>query len=225
MFTIFEVYNNISYNPCMKTDFGYSCFIKEPGVLFDSGAHGDILLYNLNSLGISVDQIKYFVLSHDHWDHNGGISSILDENPDVVCYCPPGTSSETKSLLEKGSECISTEGWQELSDGAFLTGPVEGVFSGSSIYEQSLVLKSERGLFLVTGCSHPHVSQIIRKVREMGDVFGVIGGLHDVDEDDIRSLKGLDYISPSHCTTEVEAIAREFGDKFHRSGAGFIHRI
>ncbi|WP_048148477.1 MBL fold metallo-hydrolase [Methanolacinia paynteri] len=225
MYTIFEIYNNIPYNPELNVDFGYSCFVKEPGILFDAGAKGDVLLCNLERLGISLDRIRSLVLSHDHWDHNGGIKAVLDENPEITCYCPKGTSAETISALERGAGCVVTEGWHEISPGIFLTGPIESVFSGTSIYEQSLVLDSGKGLFLITGCSHPHISRILDCVRERGPVTGVIGGFHDVDEADIRSLEGLDYISPSHCTTAIEAIAGEFGDKFIRSGAGFIHRI
>lgn len=225
MFTVLEVYNNIPYDPDIKADFGYSCFIKEPGVLFDSGAHGDILLYNLNRLGISVDQINYFVLSHDHWDHNGGIGALLDENPNIISYCPPDTSEETRMILSRGAGCFSTHGWLELSPGVFLTGPVEGSYAEKKITEQSIVLENEKGLFLITGCSHPHISKILGYVKNKGDVFGVVGGFHDVNEEDVRSLEGLEYLSPSHCTTAIEAIAEEFGENFVRSGAGFIHRI
>jgi 7,8-dihydropterin-6-yl-methyl-4-(beta-D-ribofuranosyl)aminobenzene 5'-phosphate synthase len=225
MYTIFEIYNNISFNPEIITDFGYSCFIEEPGILFDTGAKGDILLDNLRSLGISADRIRCLVLSHDHWDHNGGITAVLDENPKITCYCPRGTSSETVSALDKGAGCVVTEGWYEISPGIFLTGPIECVYSGAKLCEQSLVLDLGGGYFVIAGCSHPHISRILSYVGEKGQVFGVMGGFHDVDEDDIGSLDGLDYISPSHCTTAIEAISEKFGDKFVRSGAGFIHRI
>ncbi|MBN1431679.1 MAG: MBL fold metallo-hydrolase [Methanomicrobiaceae archaeon] len=225
MFSIYEVYNNIPYNADVEPDFGYSCFIKEPGVLFDAGAKGDVLLKNMEVLGISPEQVVHFVLSHDHWDHNGGIKAVLGENPDIMCYCPPDTSSETRSILEMGAGCISVNGWQELSPGVSLTGPVEGIFSGKSIIEQSLVLESKNGLFLVTGCSHPHISKIVAHVRTKGELFGVMGGFHDVDRADINSLEGIEYLAPSHCTTAIEEINAEFPEKFHRCGAGFIHRI
>lgn len=225
MFTIYEIYNNIPSDPKVKTDFGYSCFIEEPGVLFDAGSKGEVLLDNMKKLGISADQVRYFVLSHDHWDHNGGIGAVLDENPEIICYCPPDTSAETRSVLEKGAGCIVAEDWLELSPGVFLTGPVEGIHSDSRIYEQSVVLECEKGLFLITGCSHPHISRIAAHVRERGKIFGVMGGFHDVDEADISSLEGVEYLAPSHCTTALEDIAARFPDTFHRSGAGFIHRI
>lgn len=225
MFSVYEVYNNIPFDSEVKTDFGYSCFIEEAGILFDAGAKGDVLLYNLNKLGIDPEKIRCFILSHDHWDHNGGIGAVLDQNPDIVCYCPPDTSGDTRSVLERGADCITADDWLELSAGVFLTGPVGGKFSGKKIYEQSLVLEEENGLFLIAGCSHPHISRILEHVRKRGNVFGVMGGFHDVNEADIESLEGMDYIAPSHCTTAIEDIAERSGDKFHRCGAGYIHRI
>lgn len=225
MFSIYEIYNNISCSPGVKTDFGYSCYIAEAGVLFDSGARGEILLENLRSMGISPSQIKYFVLSHDHWDHNGGIGALLDENPGITSFYPPGTSDKTVSVLKRGSGCVCVEKRTEIAPGVFSTGPVEGMFSGEKIIEQSLVLDLPGSLFVVAGCSHPHISKILSVVRKWGEVSGVIGGFHDVDSEDVESLKGLKYIAPSHCTDPLETIETAYPREFLRCGAGYVHRV
>ncbi len=225
MYTVYEVYNNIPYDPDVKTDFGYSCFIEEAGVLFDAGSKGDILLDNLEKLGISVDKIRHLVLSHDHWDHRGGAGAVLDKNPNIKCYYPPETSSETISILEKGADCIMVTDWLELSPGVFISGPVEGIYSGDKIFEQSIVLDTGRGYFLITGCSHPHISKIAGHVRSKGKISGIIGGFHDVDDADISSLEGIEYLAPSHCTTAIDEISDRFPGEFHPAGAGYIHRI
>lgn len=225
MYTVYEVYNNVSYDPKVKTDFGYSCFIEEPGVLFDAGSKGDILLGNLEKLEIPVDRIRHLVLSHDHWDHRGGADAVLDENPNIKCYYPPETSPETISILEKGADCIMVTDWLEISRGVFISGPVEGSYSGDKIFEQSIVLDIGKGYFLITGCSHPHISKIAGHVRSKGKISGIIGGFHDVDDADISSFEGIEYLAPSHCTTAIDEISASFPDKFHRSGAGYIHRI
>lgn len=49
----------------------------ENKILLDTGQSGDVLVHNLNTLGISLDRLRTVVISHGHYDHTGGISRIL----------------------------------------------------------------------------------------------------------------------------------------------------
>ncbi|OPX17600.1 hypothetical protein BXT86_05640 [candidate division WOR-3 bacterium 4484_100] len=51
---------------------------------------------------------------------------------------------------------------------------------GSSIKEQSLILKTARGLVVVTGCAHPGIVNILNTIRnEFSDEFFLVfGGFH-----------------------------------------------
>lgn len=64
--TITEVYNNIPCREGLTPDWGFSCLVEEAGLLFDTGERGDILLANMQALGIDPAAIRHLVLSHDH---------------------------------------------------------------------------------------------------------------------------------------------------------------
>jgi 7,8-dihydropterin-6-yl-methyl-4-(beta-D-ribofuranosyl)aminobenzene 5'-phosphate synthase len=49
----------------------------EREILLDTGQSGDVLVHNLNTLGISLDRLRAIVISHGHYDHIGGISGLL----------------------------------------------------------------------------------------------------------------------------------------------------
>jgi len=77
----------------LKSGWGFSCLVEnEKKVLFDTGWDGTILLSNLKALGINPKDIDIVVLSHDHWDHIGGLAQLLDVNPDVDVYVPSSFS-------------------------------------------------------------------------------------------------------------------------------------
>lgn len=77
--------------------------------------------------------------------------------------------------------------------------------------DSALVYKSERGIYIITGCSHSGICNIVEYAKELtGDkrVLGIIGGFHlfDVTE---RVDKTIDYLKqydlkelyPCHCTS------------------------
>ena len=53
------VYDNNPYNEILKPDWGFSCFISglEKSILFDTGTKGNILLSNMEKMGILPDNI------------------------------------------------------------------------------------------------------------------------------------------------------------------------
>lgn len=220
MFTVTEVYNNIASDSSLVSDFGFSCFIKEAGLLFDTGAKKDVLLNNLSSLGIKKSDIKAVFLSHDHWDHKGGISIIEEINPKVKTFALSSFSDETLLYLSRNSDLHIVQEQEEIMPGIFSTGAL-----GDEICEQAVAIKTEKGFFVISGCSHPHIENVLSSVRQKGRVFGLIGGLHDVTDSDIRSLAGIDYLAPSHCTKRLFDIKSTYPGSFIETGAGFIHRI
>ena len=220
MATITETYNNIPHNPGLQDAFGFSCYFHEGRLLFDTGGDGGILLKNLNYLGIDPQDIDMLVLSHDHWDHNGGLAALLEARPDLKVFMPPGISDATADLIKSGGQMVIVEDWQELIPGVFSTGPLQG-----KVTEQSLAIVVDGGYFVVSGCAHPHISQVLSAVRAHGQVQGVIGGFHDVSEEDLRSLAGIPYLSASHCTKNLEQIIAAYPDTYVKGGCGKVHNI
>src|ERR1700678_4747104 len=51
-------------------EWGFSALVEADGhrILFDTGAHEDVVLKNTRTLGVDLSTIPEIVLSHDHWD-------------------------------------------------------------------------------------------------------------------------------------------------------------
>lgn len=76
---MFIVYDHNPYEESLQTDWGFSCFVDglEKFILFDTGANGQILLSNMEKLGIQPEDIDVVVLSHAHrgsYERAGGAS-------------------------------------------------------------------------------------------------------------------------------------------------------
>ena len=52
-------------------------FLIDDKILFDTGEKGEWLLENMRFLKVSIDKIEAIVISHDHWDHWGGLWDLL----------------------------------------------------------------------------------------------------------------------------------------------------
>ncbi len=89
-----------------------------------------------------------------------------------------------------------------------------------------LGIVTDRGLVVVTGCSHVGIVNILSTITEKTGmpIYAVIGGTHLVDADERRIEKTLDafremnikLIAVSHCTGEegINRISTEFSDEF-----------
>ena len=224
------VYDNNAYRESLQTDWGFSCFIQgmEKSILFDTGSNGNILFENMEKLGIHPRDIDLVFLSHNHKDHTGGLSTLLQFNPKIEVWLPKFFPQDFKEqILTASTSLVEVEGHQEICDGAFTTGVIEGW-----IKEQSLVLDSKQGLIVVTGCAHPRLINILPKVRDMfGDnIHLVLGGFHlagfqkdEIQEviDMLNALK-IQKIGPCHCTGDkaIRMLAKEYAENFIKAGAG-----
>ena len=66
--------------------------------------------------------------------------------------------------------------------------------------DSAIVYQSEKGLFVITGCSHSGICNILeyaKKVCNDNRIYGVIGGFHLFDIDD-RLEKTIQYLSENH---------------------------
>jgi metal-dependent hydrolase (beta-lactamase superfamily II) len=58
---------------------GFSALVEEDGrrVLLDTGAHPDTVLQNARDLKIDLSDVKEVILTHNHWDHVGGLMTMI----------------------------------------------------------------------------------------------------------------------------------------------------
>ena len=85
------IYDNEVFKEDLKADWGFSCLVEAentPRILFDAGTNGSILLSNMKKLDIAPESIDEVFISHNHFDHTGGLSAFLNVNNNVKVYVP-----------------------------------------------------------------------------------------------------------------------------------------
>lgn len=208
------IYDNTTYDEDLKADWGFSCLVEVPDapkILFDTGASGGILLSNMQRLGIKPETIDEVFISHLHHDHVGGLSDFLEANSEVTIYSP----SDIRTVKLEGDKVV-IDSSREIHKGIFSTGRLDGI-------EQSLAIKSEKGLIVVVGCSHPGVGNILKAASQFGDPHALIGGLHGFKDFDL--VEDLDLVCPTHCTQFGEEIKSRYPDKVIEGGAGRVIKL
>jgi 7,8-dihydropterin-6-yl-methyl-4-(beta-D-ribofuranosyl)aminobenzene 5'-phosphate synthase len=203
------IYDNSLSREGLTIGWGFSCLIETgdtPPLLFDTGNDGVALLYNMEQLGITPENIKTVVISHAHGDHTGGLSDVLEINKHAEIYIPASSAAEIP-----GRKVTLVSKPLQISEHVFSTGELKGI-------EQSLLLKTRKGVIVVAGCSHPGVGTIINAASCHGAVYGIIGGLHGFH--DFDRLDGLSLVCPCHCTQYKSELRRLFPDQYVTCGAG-----
>lgn len=79
----------------LKAEHGLSLWIEYGGnrILFDTG-QSNALIGNAEKLGIDLTQTDAIVLSHGHYDHTGGLKSVLDIAPKTKIYLHPDATKQ-----------------------------------------------------------------------------------------------------------------------------------
>lgn len=206
--TVTIIYDNVAYMEGLRADWGFSCLVETDNVriLFDTGANGATLLYNMEKLNIYPSSIDEVFISHAHRDHTGGLNDFLEVNKRARVYLP-SSIAKTYGL----DRVVSIAEPIQIHEGVFSTGELKGI-------EQSLVVNTAKGLAVIAGCSHPGVSTILTAASRWGKVYALIGGLHGFREFEL--LRDLGLVCPCHCTQFRSGIERLHPDKHNGGGAG-----
>ena len=86
------IIDNIVFRPRLKAEHGLSLLLSTPQglILFDTG-QSSLLLENSLKSGIDLNQISKIVISHGHYDHTGGLLSILSYlKKEIEVFAIPG---------------------------------------------------------------------------------------------------------------------------------------
>ena len=224
------IYDNYDFKDGMKSDWGFSCLIEgcEKTILFDTGAKPGIFKQNFDALKIDAQNIDYVVISHDHHDHTGGLSTFLEMNSDVSVFIIESFSEKIKETIEENdSKIVYEPEIKEICENVYLSGTL-----GEKIEEQSLAINTSNGLVVITGCSHPGIIEILKHFKSSlnKEIYMVFGGFHlmrknDVEMDQIiQEMKhlGVKKCGATHCTGDhqIELFKEAFGENYVPMGVG-----
>jgi len=180
---------------------------------------------------------KYKLLEKDRYKYNGNpfeeefinINNIpikyinedmFDINKDIMIF----SNFERKNSFEKLNENFFIKQGYEYKIDTFLD-------------EIVLAIKLKGYLFVVLGCSHIGVVNILETIikRTNMPVYGIIGGTHLIEADQLRlnntinffKEKKIGILGMSHCTGEnaIREIEQEFKERFLYNNTGSIIKI
>lgn len=241
-------------------EWGYAALVEADGhrILFDTGAHPDVVLKNAKELGIDLSTVEEVVVSHDHDDHTGGLlalrQALMVKNPRAIGLVHVSDNIFTPRLKADGSDgngltparapyeamggrFVLHGGPAEIAPGVWFTGPVPRKYPETNWSDQglkirtaaglvadnlpddaALVIQTEHGLVILTGCGHAGIVNIATYATDfMHDprVYAIVGGIHLFAKSDEtvdwtgEQLKrfGVKYFLAGHCTG-IEATFR-----------------
>ena len=229
--------DNTTAEPRLGATWGFAALIERGGhtLLLDAGGDPRVLLGNVDALGTDLGRVEAIAISHAHGDHVEGVDGLVERGVRVPLYVLPSFADPFRDRFGGALTVEATSAGQELIPGVFTTG--EMVDPAARIPEQSLVIPTDSGLVIVTGCAHQGIVSIVRRAREMFDqpVYLVLGGFHLLDKSDaqvadivaeFRQL-GVRKVGATHCTGEkaISAFAAAYGADFVPVGAGRVIRL
>jgi 7,8-dihydropterin-6-yl-methyl-4-(beta-D-ribofuranosyl)aminobenzene 5'-phosphate synthase len=177
---------------------------------------------------------KYGIIERDTYKHLGNSfnKEYINENNIAIKYIKQDIYYITENIMVFTNFKRNND--FELPNKRFQIKQDEKYILDDFFDEIVLVLKSKSGLFVVVGCSHVGIVNILETIikRTGLPIYGIIGGTHLIEADEQRLNKTIDFlkekyiqiIGVSHCTGEKAAgeIKRQFGERFLYNNTGNI---
>ena len=193
----------------------------------------DIKLY----IGQGFFNEKYDLISEDNFRFIGNSfnEDYLKENDIPIKYINEDTFKITENLLVF-TNFNRKEEYENTNQTLYLK--EDGKYNKDMFYDEiSLGLKTNEGLFVIVGCSHPGIINILDTIsqRTNMDIHGVIGGTHLVKEDDEQINKVIEYLKEKnikivgacHCTGKQgeTMLSQQLEENFINNNTGDVLKL
>ena len=228
---------NTVYNEGLIAEHGLSIYFTYKGqkYLFDTG-QSQVLVHNARQLNINLPSLSGIFISHDHYDHNGGLQEVLQMNRKIPVYTHPDILKNHPEI--KNGRAVREA--SEIVEGMWLSGEIapghdwgDHKYAKEAATENSLYIDTPEGLIVLVGCSHPGIVRILKRIEELSGgkkIKAVIGGMHLINKGK-KELKeiarefdklNIDKVSPLHCSgfKAARIFSNLLGDKVEIPAVG-----
>lgn len=190
----------------------------------------DIKLY----LGKGFFDKKYGLVSEDNYKYIGNPfdESFLKDNNIPFKYINEDITNITENLMIF-TNFNRDEDFENTNQTLYIK--ENGTYKKDMFYDEiSLGLKTHKGIFVIVGCAHPGIVNILETIyqRTGMDIHGLIGGTHLIEEDEFKINKIIEYlkekdtkvIGACHCTgLQGETMLRQqLEDNFINNNTGDV---
>lgn len=199
------IFDNYSALKTWRYGWGFSALVGKE-LLIDTGSDPEDFLANLNRT-VDPGEIKQVVISHPHWDHTGGLFSLVNRNSNLEIFVGEGFSRKfQQELKNKGARVRRGGGWRKISKNIWI-----GPELKSPVPEQFLVIEKTEMVILIAGCSHPGIDIFAKMTAEkFKKPIWILGGFHLFSSPEKRIIEvaenlrnaGVIKAYPSHCSGE-----------------------
>lgn len=176
----------------LMTEAAVSYLIKteKNTILFDLGRNSENsdpspLLYNMENLGVSLEDVNTIVISHNHGDHTGGgVWSRQNTFSVTARQIPLGDKKiyTPVPMTYPGLEPIYAAKPTLVDEGIATTGVISNqmFFFGQTVEQALAVNVSGKGIVLIAGCGHQTLLRILERAEALFEqpIYGFVGGLH-----------------------------------------------
>ncbi|MGM0421195.1 MAG: MBL fold metallo-hydrolase [Bacillota bacterium] len=204
-------------------EHGISFWLEYKGTnyIFDTGQEY-ALIHNAEKSNILLQNASGIFLSHSHEDHVGALDELISLNNKTTIYGHKKVGEEIINKVEQSKSKINfveVTTPREIEKGLWLTGQLSSKYlnevADTKYYEEakkenSLFLETEKGLIVLSGCSHAGIANILKYIQELTgkSIYGIAGGFHFIGKSDTELTKIIDSINklevkkiyPLHCT-------------------------
>ncbi len=240
----------------LPAEHGLSYLIESDGkkLLFDTG-QSNLFIKNAQAMGSDISNPDMIILSHGHFDHGDGLNFLAGGK--MICH--PGCFvkryrkadfsyiglDNSKDELAEKFDLITSSKPYRISERIIFLGEIPRITDFESKHtsfaledgtpdfvmdDSAVALILDEGLFVVTGCGHAGIVNIlehVKKVTGIEKLYGIMGGFHLKEnnrqtQETIRYLKksSMMHIYPSHCTDNpaLSLFHKEFNSRQVKTG-------
>jgi 7,8-dihydropterin-6-yl-methyl-4-(beta-D-ribofuranosyl)aminobenzene 5'-phosphate synthase len=228
------LFDNFTQEEALQTGWGFAVLVESLGhtILFDTGADGEILLANMEALGVDPLTIEAVIISHAHGDHTGGLEALLATGVRPTLFLLPAFPPGLKGFGGEAVEKVIVSPGDEIIPGVRTTGQVNG-----PVLEQALVFETDEGPMVLTGCAHPGPIAMVSRGADVagGPVTALLGGFHlfQTPPREVQRIistlqeMGVARAGATHCTgpEAIQAFEEAYGAGFMPLGVGRVLRF